>query len=575
MNLEDYVNHSKQKYKLFIALTILKTKPDNVSIENYINILRNKLENEIDLNSICSDDFLYKDDDEIMPNIQSYNNDTQALNIGEVTADAQCFPSLERNDIQNIHTTTNKRKSDMNQLYNLQNDQVSTKMQEFSNNVQGDINIMQNDKDDKMLHDTFTQSQCPKHQDNDISLRDLKTEELKSNTQISNNSANGKSQDDYSAGNSQYDYNAINNTQCNFNDADIDLENDFNIHKTSQNNFGTNNITLQNEFNTQNIVTENDFNFENLTTQNDNNEIYVTSIKEINMDDDVIKVNTKNDANNENINVSDDERNQIVPFKIIDELNRVKSYFNRKVEIRQSRDGWSESGYRSDTQGPLQLSITCLNQSAHCLLNFLTNYPLLPQTNEITSDISMNYLPFLEELLDCISSLLKRLHQEENEEDMLLKKEELSQRIIFLNKSVHIQKFTIEKIANILDATHTELIKKDAKREIQNISTIENLCYVFNILQVLLPKFLEHRENSSQPSQNEERGLTRSSLSDIWRMRWSGEIKIKSSEQNEEKCNVVEKLSEILNKLIVDCMDGYSLIAYFSLKCFNLLQSHK
>lgn len=152
-------------------------------------------------------------------------------------------------------------------------------------------------------------------------------------------------------------------------------------------------------------------------------------------------------------------------------------------------------------------------------------------------------------------------------------KDEQIQRIILLNKSTHIQKFTIEKINNVLQKFLEEISSNDTLYEIQNLNKIENICYIFNVLQVLIPKY--SKNNSSQSTQNsqDDKVLRKKDISDLWRKKWIPSFKETSIEGScENKC-VLKDCCAILNKLIVNCMEGYSLIAFCALKCFNMMQS--
>lgn len=49
--------------------------------------------------------------------------------------------------------------------------------------------------------------------------------------------------------------------------------------------------------------------------------------------------------------------------------------------------------------------------------------------------------------------------------------------------------------------------------------------------------------------------------------------KVEISEGTSEKKCVLVNCSNVLNKIIVQAMEGYSLISFAALQCFNLLQN--
>lgn len=108
--------------------------------------------------------------------------------------------------------------------------------------------------------------------------------------------------------------------------------------------------------------------------------------------------------------------------------------------------------------------------------------------------------------------------------------------------------------------------------EIDCLGKCENICYIFHVLEILLKRYIKktrQSQTSTQPSQ--ERSLKRSDITEIWRKKWN----LSKSEVNEgsfkKKC-ILSICSQILNKIIVSAMDGYTLISFSALQCFNLLQ---
>ncbi|XP_072946911.1 uncharacterized protein [Epargyreus clarus] len=288
-----------------------------------------------------------------------------------------------------------------------------------------------------------------------------------------------------------------------------------------------------------------------------------------------------------------DSQAEIVPFKVLEELSRIKAFLTKR-DRRQNADGVSDSGYKSDSQtrnfkSALQSSNIWLNQSAHSLLSYLAQCPLLTKTADITNEISKTlgqlidrlheeekYPSFLEEHLEKVEELLKDIYENDTSENILLKKDEHILRLFLLNKSSHIIKYTIEKITAILEIAHTKLTG-DEIFEIDSIHEIENLSYIFHVLEVLLKRILIFKnissQNSTQSSQDEGI-LKKSSLTDIWRKKWNAKNSKFESDANVgyKKC-VIDQCGVILNKIIVQTMDGYSLISFYALQCFNLLQN--
>lgn len=119
----------------------------------------------------------------------------------------------------------------------------------------------------------------------------------------------------------------------------------------------------------------------------------------------------------------------------------------------------------------------------------------------------------------------------------------------------------------LLDETST-----DTTSEIQNINKMENLCYIFHILQIIIPKYRTNYLKPSQTSQ-EDKVLRKTDITEVWRKKWIANFREIPNEGSSENNCVLKECSEILNKIVVSFMDGYSLIAFSALQCFNLLQS--
>lgn len=169
----------------------------------------------------------------------------------------------------------------------------------------------------------------------------------------------------------QYNSDVSNNTLQNKNnsiyatvtDNNVNLQNNFNI--LSQSHLNTivikdcniESANLQNNFNdamSQNVFSsQDDFNAD----VNATNDINASDSTQTHFDaKDIIEQNginktnvveiSQNDFNIEKMDVIENKSNETVPFKVIEELNRIKAYLNRKIEIKQSREGSSTDSGR-------------------------------------------------------------------------------------------------------------------------------------------------------------------------------------------------------------------------------------
>lgn len=139
---------------------------------------------------------------------------------------------------------------------------------------------------------------------------------------------------------------------------------------------------------------------------------------------------------------------------------------------------------------------------------------------------------------------------------------------------MHVKKYTIDRLLDCLNDLYEKLNLDET--EIKHINLIENACYVFHLLELIISKYMKKRNlfsQSSSQSQDDERSLKKSSITEIWRKKWIpnyGDV-VSTSDVTEKVCIEI-RCSEVLNKIVVGCMDGYSLLSYSALKCFNLLQ---
>lgn len=169
----------------------------------------------------------------------------------------------------------------------------------------------------------------------------------------------------------------------------------------------------------------------------------------------------------------------------------------------------------------------------------------------------------------------------------LTKKDEYIHRILLFNKSIHLQKYTIEKITQKLKNVHSELTSNDLKLETKNIHLIENTCYIFHLLEILLQRYNKTSQHLSLSNQNlsqetqclsqnsqEDNLLKKTGIMDIWRKKWNPNFKETQNEDGQVKKQcVISKCCIVLNKLVVECMEKYSLVSYCALKCFNVVQT--
>ncbi|XP_013141987.1 PREDICTED: uncharacterized protein LOC106106009 isoform X1 [Papilio polytes] len=305
-----------------------------------------------------------------------------------------------------------------------------------------------------------------------------------------------------------------------------------------------------------------------------------------------LEINNQIQEQEIDINIVDMELNsqlEIVPFKVIEELNRLKIYVEKKYK---DTDSLSDSGYKSDSQSRSsfgshnQIQDTLVNHSAKSLIDFINNSPLVIASKDIVVEISWvlgrlidklyieeKYFLFLEEIISSIDHLLKDIY-EGDYDDGILQKDDKINRLFLLNRSNHIIKYTIVKITNILEKYLSQLTND--LLELNNITETENLSYILHILECLLKRYIVNKNHNTQistQSSQEDRYLKKSNISDIWRRKWNSNYKSITNESLvDTKCMEI-KCMEVLNKIIVKSMEGYSLISFSALQCFNLLQT--
>ncbi|CAF4919682.1 unnamed protein product [Pieris macdunnoughi] len=133
-------------------------------------------------------------------------------------------------------------------------------------------------------------------------------------------------------------------------------------------------------------------------------------------------VNTENSRFNDELNESDDlavSQVEIIPFKVMGELNKIKAYLNKSDVDSHA----SDSGFKSRSSTASQ-STQWLNQSSHCLFTYLSQTPLFDSTVEINYEIAKvlgelidrlhdneKYPSFLEEMLEFITKLISTIYE--------------------------------------------------------------------------------------------------------------------------------------------------------------------
>ncbi|CAK1592322.1 unnamed protein product [Parnassius mnemosyne] len=620
MNFDDYARQITLKYRVALAIAIIKNKPDNISLDQYINRLRNQID-EIDMEydsdmTICSDDFRFDDDNDNHEN-KDHFIDEQNINVNDVRdniLDVTQETNISNNILEGFELDKFVHENDgdsgninpVSQVLNLfkevelpnhknvtfchddvQNDERESINPSTANYKQIDIteyNLDQNltindpnkdtyDSQQTQLYsfhgftDNYTHVSQSQSEQMNIPKNHLFKVKLKSNISENGNETQEK----------QFE-----------NVAETELPHDANLRVNNDELFNlTNNCQSTVVTNKHTIINNNNVNYsDNLNVITDFNQ----SLKQKVTDTQDVVVMDDDEADN-----VDNSQTEIVSFKVIEELNRIKMFLNKKD--KGSIDGYvTDSGYKSDSQsrssfkGSMHIPDTWVNQSAHCLLNFVKSCPMVLRTREITNEISCvlgrlidklhedeKYPSFLEDVLETVESLLREVHEENNYvEDVIFEKDDKINRLFLLNRSYHIIKFTIEKITTILENFYSQ-IKDDSLFEINNTAEIENFNYIFYILENLLKRHSVTKamlsQTSTQTSQDDEKLLKRSSITDIWRKKWNPNYKPDVPQVSVDKKCVEVKCSEILNKIIVQAMDGYSLISYAALQCFNLLQS--
>ncbi|XP_063630845.1 probable cyclin-dependent serine/threonine-protein kinase DDB_G0292550 [Cydia splendana] len=682
MDFDKYVHHISQKYRLAVAILVIKTKPENLSNEEYLIQLQNKIRDmETDPNeTVCSEDFNFDDDDiwnEKQHDTQMHCTETDIVNENRVDCsvvgnDSQgsqtilndsvfnndCYPQRDNSlgdtirllrevstvqaQVFNLPTHLLKQfQPDVDQMSQLTfcDSQINpkntvtnccNKLNEIQNNYEHPKNI-ENDKMDSQETQLYTlygftqdYSHVSQTQDEYFIISDkyirnnangaqynvMEVNEQNRDVQRVNNSQNVLSENtmhdkeresientinqnqtavnvEKDLRDSQIQYNYLNDTEITQNTGAVSkcddnvtnsvvkyIENE-NIRNTTTfqndiaNALDTNkhsiNKTLNNnkygnmtETNVTNTVKETNDSSTFCSHNTVTNEFTNNSDKNQNLkqdsqcNSDINKERTENNNTDdmehgidENIEIamdvdeseSDENVQERVPFKVIEELNRVKTFLNRKDK---KYDGYStDSGYRSDSQQRSSLRSSSqpsggwLNQSAFCLFNHIMQ--AIP-TDDIVKEISQvlgklidklhedeNYPPFLEELLETVDGMLRDIHTDG------------------CTDNLHNWPRQAREETDRRDLAACRVLAAQLTRESRDKLAISTATTSFDIDITLTFK----------------RPPSLVGIDPAYEVGGPG---------FESWC------SEILNKIIVECMNGYSLVAYAALQCFNLIQ---
>lgn len=180
------------------------------------------------------------------------------------------------------------------------------------------------------------------------------------------------------------------------------------------------------------------------------------------------------------------------------------------------------------------------------------------------------YPPFLEYIFETISTLLQDIYNAEScVYDAISNKSNSITRVLLLNNSQHVITFTIECIVNYLDGILSRVNIK-SEDESDHTLVVENLSYVFSLLEKLLHRYIKQDEPTTIKNTDSNTPLS-SSITDIWRRKWDPNFSGKPAEYQAKGC-VTKKCAEVLKRIIMECMEGFSLISFAALQCFNCIQ---
>ncbi|CAH2083445.1 unnamed protein product [Euphydryas editha] len=682
-----------------IAIAVLKTKPQNVSIDDHLNQLKSKINYQSDDDiTICEDDFNIDDDDAVMDEgdgdsvtlLKDFDinhlgdtektNNNSLLNVMQTLGDIedpenevitnnsqstyfdgsqddlnefisnfvneddnltlseQFIQNIDKENEQNASNNaiadTNKIDSQQTELYTLAfteyNTHISQSQDNFViskklilNNKKNDLKAVNNVPENLIKDKEVTNKLTEKNKEfykNDITNKSLDENNVKYKKTDLNTSFNHSNDTQYpitsdkNFENTTSDLslnfdslisNVHSQTSLTFDNLSDDQEKNGVINKNKSKditeslgefeysqslNFNTNSTI--NDFKSNLDLSQNRQHTKDTTPNIDNTKDAVNKIEfdktnnaNINFDNDNIQKHLNDNTSPEDTSDLTNSQAEIVTFKVLEELSKVKSYLHRKERISKSDSGYRSFQPRYSGDSVSQCPGLWINESAHCLMNFIIRSPMVISTSEITEEISKVlgklidnlhedeiYPNFLEEILETIDKFLKNVHEGLNYGENILNKDELIQRIFLLNRSIHIIKYTIEKITMILEKTLENLT--DAF-EIQHTDKCENICYIFHILEDLLNRYNYYKTISSQSSSQmsqDDKILKKSSLTEIWRKKWNLS-KVDVCEGSSEKKCVLTKCGDVLNRIIIQAMEGYSLMSFAALQCFNLLQN--
>ncbi|XP_061381866.1 uncharacterized protein LOC116778261 [Danaus plexippus] len=610
MNFDGYAQYMQQKYRLAITLAVIKTKPSGTHLNDHVNSIINNLSDFTTLDDgVCEEDFNYNDNE---PDIQDFNDSDDSVTIlkdfvqNNEAIDQYKDGNTFFNDEINIDTRNEDEKhSSVDETQCKQdllsdctdNDKTFCESDDFME-AEDDIiddsqinDVPKNQIDSQAtvlytVHDTNTHiSQSEENivvkkiyfnAKKDKTVEDNDTENLEQTherAQIVNNL-----NDFVICGQDNSGIDDLNHTRENLIclNSQIHGLNDESKMTVSMDCSGQNNMDKTDTPRSLTSLTQNSFSLNEheycSDKRLDNKRLYSE------IDGSILK-------NHQDPSAPDDEsaddgltesQAEMVSFKVLEELSRIKSYLN-KADNKLSEDSgyrsWKNKSSRSVSQS------SCLNESAYCLMSFLKSCPLAVNIMDIVEEISKvlgrfvdklhdaeTYPKFLDDMLDSVGGLVNDLYESSVDGDLMLEVDEKIQRIFLLNRSHHIMRYTIELITGKLEKLHTKLCDSI---EITQTATTENLCYMLHILEILLRRYtaIDNVSQSSVDSQGSV--LRKNSLTDIWRRKWNlSDSDVRVS----EKTCIVTECRRVLNKILVQAIDNYSLISFSALQCLNIIQ---
>ncbi|GBP80923.1 hypothetical protein EVAR_49004_1 [Eumeta japonica] len=160
--------------------------------------------------------------------------------------------------------------------------------------------------------------------------------------------------------------------------------------------------------------------------------------------------------------------------------------------------------------------------------------------------------------------------------DNKVRKEENVCIFLFLNTSLTILTHSLDKMVERFERLHENLFDDTNTYEIGNLEELENQCYLFHILEILLKRYLKAKANKRNVETNlpNSSSSTRSSIIEVWKSKWCPDNTGRgTSARPRERTCCIWKYREILGKIIHSGVRSYSLVSFAALQCYNLLHS--